>query len=77
MPRTKFNSDEERKEANKIRKKEFNTKLLINGYFKEYYLQHKEELTSKIICDCGTSYDKSHKSRHFKTQNHINKMIRV
>jgi hypothetical protein len=38
---------------------------------KQYYEQHKLYRSEKYICDCGGTYDKSSKSRHFKTNKHI------
>ena len=37
---------------------------------KEYYQKKKETLLEKIICECGSNYSLSHKSRHFKTIKH-------
>ena len=39
---------------------------------KEYYEKNKEKLNEKIDCECGGKYTYCHKSRHMKTQKHIN-----
>ena len=43
---------------------------------KQYREEHKEELNEykkiKHICECGGEYTNSHKSRHMKSQRHLN-----
>ena len=39
-----------------------------DNYHRHYYLAHRD----KINCDCGGIYTYDHKSRHFKSQKHIN-----
>jgi predicted GIY-YIG superfamily endonuclease len=44
-----------------------------NGeYNRIYYLKHKDKLTEKIKCDCGSFYSKACKFNHFKCQKHQN-----
>ena len=37
---------------------------------KEYYLDNKEKLNEKIICECGGKYTHTHKAHHYKTIRH-------
>lgn len=39
-------------------------------YLKQYYLEHKEELTQKITCECGAIVSKS-STRHKKSKKHL------
>ena len=41
---------------------------------KQYLEEHKEEIKQKITCLCGSVLRKSNKSKHLKTQLHLNKM---
>jgi hypothetical protein len=39
--------------------------------YKELYKANKDKLCEKIDCDCGGKYTLGHKSKHEKTQRHI------
>lgn len=40
-------------------------------YNNEYYELKKDELMARTKCDCGGSYNKTTKARHFKTKRHL------
>ena len=47
----------------------------IQGYNTSYFSKHREVLLKKEKCEiCNGSYDKTHRSRHFKTKKHLVKM---
>jgi hypothetical protein len=45
-----------------------------NAKGKLYYEANKDKISEKIVCECGNTYSKYHKSRHFKTKQHIEKL---
>jgi group I intron endonuclease len=38
--------------------------------YKKYYQDHRDKLTEKINCECGGTYTRPHKAKHFKTKKH-------
>ena len=54
-------------------KKEYkeDNKELIKVTSKKYYIDNKEYLTEKINCECGSSICRTHISRHYKTNKHL------
>jgi hypothetical protein len=40
-------------------------------YEKQYRIDNKEKILKIYKCDCGGTYQQSHKSRHMKTKKHI------
>ena len=46
-----------------------------------YYNQHREILTEKkkesFLCSCGSTYTRSHKARHLKSDKHLNSIHQV
>ena len=49
------------------RVKEYNHKLIDNGYYKAYYHAHLKE---KVQCTCGHTVSKGNMSRHLKSPTH-------
>ena len=43
----------------------------INDYHKKNYNDNKDKYKIKLNCECGSTYDYSHKSRHEKTIKHL------
>ena len=41
-------------------------------YFKAYREKNRDSLYEKIDCSCGNTYAKKHKSRHLKSEKHLN-----
>jgi hypothetical protein len=41
-------------------------------YDEEYRQKNKEKLIEKILCECGGTYQRKHKSEHIKTKKHLN-----
>ena len=48
--------------------KEYNHKLIDNGYYKDYYHTHLKE---KVQCSCGHSVSKGNMTRHLKCPTHV------
>src|SRR5205085_2008316 len=48
---------------------------------KKYHNENKDELNQKrnaiIFCDCGFSYTKQNKARHFKSKKHLNSLEHI
>ena len=42
---------------------------------KQYYIDNKEKLSKKFICNCGGSFTRRHRSAHFKTKKHQNYLL--
>jgi hypothetical protein len=38
------------------------------------YLKHKEKTSEVILCECGKTYTRNHKNRHFLSKSHIDNM---
>ena len=61
-------------------KKAFLTDEQRDRSFKDYYIRNKETLLAKKTernkiyheCDCGGRYNTAHRSRHFRTNKHLN-----
>jgi hypothetical protein len=66
-----MNKDKIRQREKEYREK---NKETISQKQKEYKRTHKEQIrqhsSEKIICECGGSYSKCHKTTHFKTLKH-------
>ena len=58
----------------KDKKKEYykKNKEILTVKFKEYYEVNKDKLQEKINCECGGKYTFQHKSRHEKSNKHLN-----
>ncbi len=55
-----------------------NIKNIQKGYNTTYFNKHRDVLLKKEKCDvCDGSYDKTHRSRHFKSNKHLLKMALV
>jgi hypothetical protein len=71
-------TNKECKNDNKIKIKEQNAiwyivnKERIDEYNKEKYKNNKDEITQKILCNCGCYYTKNNYTNHKKTKKHIN-----
>jgi len=48
-----------------------NNKDKVSEYNKKYYEENKEILCSKIECECGSTIQRKHKSRHFQSKVHL------
>lgn len=46
-------------------------RLKENIYSNQYYEKHKEEFKEKISCECGSSFRRDSRIRHFKSKKHI------
>ena len=47
---------------------EYNT---YKEYNNKYYLENKDKILVKTICECGGHYHVFNKIRHFKTKKHL------
>ena len=63
-------NDLELKDKNKEYYKK--NKEILTVKFKEYYEVNKDKLQEKINCECGGKYTFQHKSRHEKSNKHLN-----
>ena len=53
-----------------------NMKNIQKRYNTNYFIKHRDVLLKKEKCEiCDGSYDKTHRSRHFKTKKHLVKMV--
>ena len=65
-------------EANKDKKKEYmkeyceKNKEIVKAYTKEYREKNKNKINRQYECECGGKYTQPHKSRHLKSQKHLN-----
>jgi len=68
----------EYREKNKEKLKEYEkewretNKDKMKEYYKEYYEANKEKINKQYECECGGKYIQQNKSKHFKSQKHLN-----